>query len=107
MSIFSCDECKSPLLPTPSGSVCPNGHGGLRGKLPSGVARANSALIAGIPTARMEGGHYYLSDSGDQKFKKGRQIYLSVEAMLRSSEHIAVDGDKVRAFEPLKEQVKA
>ncbi len=42
---FHCDGCNSPMMASPSGSVCPNGCGRFGGKMPVNVRRRNHAMI--------------------------------------------------------------
>jgi len=62
-NLYRCKECNSLLMPTPSGSVCPEGHGRLMPRLPNGIARRNSFLVrGGREVIKCNDGHYYFSD---------------------------------------------
>ena len=67
---WSCNECGSPLMATKSGSVCPNGHGRLKGRMPTAVKKINHALILGIQPVTNKLGHYYLADGQEVELVK-------------------------------------
>jgi hypothetical protein len=49
---YNCSECGSPLMPTATGSVCPNGHGRIKPPLPKKQQHRNCWLIEGLPEIR-------------------------------------------------------
>lgn len=86
---FRCRQCNSPLMNTHSGSICPNGHGGIFARMPSKVKKYNHAIILGVPTATNKHGQYYLPD--------GERIILDKEVnreltLKDVQSHVIVDG---------------
>ena len=91
LAIWRCEECGSPLMATPSGSVCPNGHGGLHSKMPTMVKRINHAVIAGIQNLSNKWGKYYLPDGAPvERIKQVNRELLPCEI----SDH-ALEGHKI------------
>lgn len=102
MNAWHCTECKSPLISTPSGgSVCPNGHGRIGPKMPSGVRQVNECLVAGVPLAKVSGEFVELDGA---RYRPGRKQTGSdtriVEAM-RGGKLVAVVDGEVRELLPL------
>ena len=100
MESYSCEKCHAPLMPVKSGCVCPNGHGGIKPKLPLKIARLNEARIAGIPQAIQEREHYLVNGIQCTPGRKVTAVIDTVRKMVARGKLIAIHGDAVVAFKP-------
>jgi hypothetical protein len=103
MSQYECRECKSPLMPTPSGSTCPNGCIGIMPKLPRDAERLNVARLGGMPVAEPALGKFTIPGHSGV-YERGRIAVANVQKLLegRDSKVYAIEGGKIREFEPVK-----
>jgi hypothetical protein len=68
---YTCADCKSPLIATGNGSVCPNGHGRLREKLPPDIRRRNHAIVSlGLRDVRQLPGGNFVFDGEQEQFER-------------------------------------
>lgn len=68
---YICETCRSPLIASESGSVCPNGHGFIKDKLPPDIKRRNHAIVAlGLRDLQKLPGGLFVFELGGQRYEQ-------------------------------------
>ena len=97
-----CPTCKSPLMPTKTGAVCPNGHHGSFRKMEIRQARLNEAIIFGVPRANFATAKRYVIDDMEGTYEKGRiftgNFYEYRTDRDKEGRVLAILDDKIRYF---------
>ena len=97
LALYNCQECGSPLLPTPSGSCCPNGHGKLYPPMPREVQTRNLGLLAGLVDCRPGKDGKWIGTEGPFRVKKTRSAWP--RGGLQPGRIYALDGYKLLELE--------
>ena len=86
-STYQCDACGSPLMESPSGSICPNGHGRIHKALPLAVKNFNHRVISTGARAvnkqkkRIERRLVFQVPGGEQLYQKAEQTVSEILRM--------------------------
>ena len=105
-----CKKCNSPMMPVPSGSVCPNGHGKIYPPMNQKVQKLNMAiLLFGAPVMKcLAGGEWEVAgDPSLGRFKRDGAIRTSISSDLRKKIPkgylVGIDDGTVCLFKPVEQ----